>query len=103
MSNLQPAALAPSHCFLRQKGPVQRRPARTSSVYIRAAGQANRKHRSLTRFACHGHVAAHHAGELAGDGKAQPCSAIATPSQTTQSRPASRIASARYSSVAADL
>src|SRR6516225_4805300 len=30
------------------------------------------KDRSLARFACHGHVAAHHAGELAADGKAEP-------------------------------
>src|SRR5262249_13128908 len=38
---------------------------------VAASGQANREHRALTRFARHGHVAAHHARELAGDGKAE--------------------------------
>jgi hypothetical protein len=36
---------------------------------IRPAGQAHRKDRTFTRFARHGHVTAHHARELAGDGK----------------------------------
>jgi len=39
------------------------------------ARQAHREHRALARFACHGHVAAHHARELAGDGKAQASAA----------------------------
>jgi hypothetical protein len=43
----------------------------------RTARQAHRKHRALARFARHGHVAAHHARELAGDGKAKPRAAEA--------------------------
>ena len=35
----------------------------------RAPWQAHREHRPLARLARHGHVAAHHARELAGDGK----------------------------------
>jgi hypothetical protein len=35
----------------------------------RADWQAHRKHRAFARAARHGHVAAHHAGELARDGK----------------------------------
>src|SRR5262249_55986261 len=37
----------------------------------RAARQAHRKHRAFAQLARHGHVAAHHARELAGDGKAE--------------------------------
>src|SRR5215831_3026288 len=37
----------------------------------RAARQAHRKHRTSAQLARHGHVAAHHARELAGDGEAQ--------------------------------
>ena len=36
------------------------------------ARQAHRKDRALARLARHGHVAAHHARELAGDGEAEP-------------------------------
>jgi hypothetical protein len=36
-----------------------------------AVRQPHGKHRALAQFACHGHVAAHHARELAGDGKAK--------------------------------
>src|SRR5262249_27808467 len=36
------------------------------------ARQAHGEHRALARLARHGHVAAHHARELAGDGKAEP-------------------------------
>jgi len=39
---------------------------------LRAARQAEGEYRALARFARHGHVAAHHARELAGDGKAEP-------------------------------
>src|SRR5262249_5727039 len=38
----------------------------------RTRGQAHRKHRALARLACHGHIAAHHARELARDGKPEP-------------------------------
>src|SRR6516165_9042545 len=41
------------------------------------ARQTHREHRSLARFARHGHIAAHHARELAGDGKAEPRAAEA--------------------------
>src|SRR5207249_2651186 len=37
--------------------------------------------RSLARFACDGHVAAHHARELARDGKAEPGAAVAARGQ----------------------
>src|SRR5258707_2180989 len=37
-----------------------------------AARQAHREHRALARLARHGHVATHHARELAGNGKAEP-------------------------------
>jgi hypothetical protein len=43
----------------------------------RAARQAHREYRSLARFAGHSYVAAHHAHELAGDGKAEPRAAEA--------------------------
>ena len=39
---------------------------------VRAARQAHCKSRAFARLARHCHVAAHHAGELAGDGEAQP-------------------------------
>jgi hypothetical protein len=42
-----------------------------------APRQPHREHRSLAWLARHGHIAAHHARELAADGKAQPCSAVA--------------------------
>src|SRR5262249_32125974 len=38
---------------------------------VRARRQTHREHRALARLARHGHVAAHHARELAGDGKAE--------------------------------
>src|SRR5215831_4382347 len=41
------------------------------------ARQTHREHRALARFARHGHVAAHHARELACDGKAEPRAAVA--------------------------
>jgi hypothetical protein len=47
-----------------------------SSVEL-AARQAHRKHRALAQFARHRHVAAHHARELAGEGKAEPRPAVA--------------------------
>src|SRR5260221_9625774 len=43
----------------------------------RATRQAYGEHRPFARFARHGHVAAHHAGELAREGKAEPRSAVA--------------------------
>src|SRR5215467_11027150 len=43
----------------------------------RAAWQAHLKHRTFARLARHGHVASHHARELAGDGKAEPRAAEA--------------------------
>src|SRR6516165_9555987 len=42
-----------------------------------APRQAYRKHRTFARFALHRHVAAHHACELAGDGKAEAGPAVA--------------------------
>jgi hypothetical protein len=39
--------------------------------------QAHREHRTFARLARHGHVPAHHARELAGDGKAEPGAAEA--------------------------
>jgi hypothetical protein len=39
---------------------------------VRAARQAHCISRAFARLARHCHVAAHHAGELAGDGEAQP-------------------------------
>ena len=44
---------------------------------IAAAWQPHSEHRAFTRFACHGHVAAHHARELAREGKAEPGAAVA--------------------------
>src|SRR5260221_5596132 len=43
----------------------------------RATRQAYGEHRPFARFARHGHVAAHHAGELAREAKAEPRSAVA--------------------------
>jgi hypothetical protein len=55
--------------------------ARASSVggklQSRVARQSHGKHRPLPRFACHGHVATHHARELAREGKAEPRPAVA--------------------------
>ena len=42
----------------------------------RAALQANREYRARARFARHGHVATHHAGELAGDGSPSPVTKV---------------------------
>src|SRR5262249_53162416 len=42
-----------------------------------APRRAHREYRALARLARHCHVAAHHARELAGDGKAEPRAAIA--------------------------
>ena len=42
-----------------------------------AARQAHCEHRAFARLARHGHIAAHHARELAGDGEAQPGAAEA--------------------------
>ena len=45
--------------------------------WCRASRQPHREHRALARFACHGHIAAHHARKLAGDRKAKPRPAVA--------------------------
>src|SRR5215469_4032161 len=42
------------------------------SAPLRAARQAEGEDRTLARLACHCHIAAHHARELAGEGKAEP-------------------------------
>src|SRR6266566_5381052 len=47
-------------------------------LWCRAARQAHREHRSLARLARHRHVAAHHACELAREGKAEPRPTVAT-------------------------
>jgi len=44
---------------------------------VGASGQAHREHRALARLARHGHIATHHARELARDGKAEPRAATA--------------------------
>src|SRR5262245_35218358 len=44
---------------------------------VLASRQAHREHRPFARLARHRHVAAHHARELAGDGKAEPGPAVA--------------------------
>src|SRR5262245_29219591 len=44
---------------------------------VGAGGHPHCEHRALPRLAHHGHVATHHARELAGDGKAEPSSAVA--------------------------
>src|SRR6266511_1730508 len=44
---------------------------------VLAAWQSHREDRTLARFARHGHVAAHHARELAREGKAVPRPAVA--------------------------
>jgi hypothetical protein len=38
---------------------------------VRAARRAHCKSRAFARLACHRHIAAHHAGELARDGKTE--------------------------------
>src|SRR5262245_55660868 len=55
----------------------QARQLSRSCLAIAAPRQARGEHRALARLARHGHVAPHHARELAGDGKAQPRSAEA--------------------------
>src|SRR5262245_5849856 len=50
-----------------------------------AGRQAHRKHRAFAWLARHGHVTAHHARELAGDGKAEPRAAEALRGQGTTS------------------
>jgi tripartite-type tricarboxylate transporter receptor subunit TctC len=49
-----------------------RRRDRCVLIIRNAARQAHREHRALARLARYGHVAAHHARELAGDGEAEP-------------------------------
>src|SRR5262249_12889778 len=57
-------------------------PTESEAVSRRLAPrQPHRKHRALARLARHRHVAAHHARELAGDGKAEAGSAVAARSQ----------------------
>src|SRR6476469_10335144 len=47
------------------------------TLTLRANRQAHREHRPLARLACQCHVAAHHARELAREGKAEPRPAVA--------------------------
>src|SRR5262249_3443833 len=47
------------------------------SLCVLAARQAHREHRALARLARHRHIAAHHAGKLAREGKAEPRAAEA--------------------------
>src|SRR5262249_1535785 len=47
----------------------------------RAGRQAHRKDRAFARLARHRHIAAHHARELAGDGKAEPGAPVAARGQ----------------------
>src|SRR5262245_28545566 len=51
----------------------------SSALLVRMAchRQAHGEHRAFARLACHRHVAAHHARELAGDGKPEPRPAVA--------------------------
>jgi hypothetical protein len=51
------------------------------SMTPRATRQAHREHRALARLACYGHVAAHHACELARESKAEPRPAVAARGQ----------------------
>src|SRR5262249_39974916 len=53
----------------------------SDALATRAARQTHRERRSFARFAGHRHVAAHHARELAGDGKAEPRAAKALSSR----------------------
>jgi hypothetical protein len=53
------------------------RPGGSNSLSASTARQAHREHRALARLARRGHVAAHHARKLAGDGKAEPGAAEA--------------------------
>src|SRR5262249_9307455 len=46
-------------------------------LVVRAARQAHREHRAFARLARHRHIAAHHARELAREGKAEPRAAEA--------------------------
>jgi hypothetical protein len=62
---------------LRRKGCAARRvctenAARSVQISYRAAREAHREHRALARLAGYRHVAAHHARELAREGKAEP-------------------------------
>src|SRR5262249_56159775 len=50
---------------------------RLSRLCVRADRQTHREHRAFAWLARHGHVTAHHARELAGDGKAKPGAAEA--------------------------
>ena len=59
---------------------IRRRRSFTStdaSALRHAARQTHSEHRTFTWLARHGHVAAHHARELAGDGEAEPGAAEA--------------------------
>jgi hypothetical protein len=42
-----------------------------SCLAIAASRQPQREHRALARFACHRHITAHHARELAPESKAE--------------------------------
>src|SRR5215469_953117 len=56
---------------------VRNRGHGTSGLCALAPRQAYCEDRTLARFACYGHVATHHARELAGEGKAKPRAAEA--------------------------
>src|SRR4029453_9020426 len=51
------------------------------SVRVRTDRQAQREYRAFARLARHRHVAAHHARELAREGKPKPSAAVATRGQ----------------------
>src|SRR6476660_9018823 len=51
------------------------------SLAIAATRQAHCKHRTFAHLARHGHVATHHARELARKGKAEPRSPVSTRSE----------------------
>src|SRR5262249_16240111 len=59
------------------QGKLHLNPPSLARLCVRIPWQADREDRALARLARHGHVAAHHARELAGDGKAEPRAAEA--------------------------
>jgi hypothetical protein len=66
--------------------------AKIWSAYVCADRQAHREDRALARLARHRHVAAHHARELAREGKTEPGAAVAARGQRPISRSQCRTA-----------
>jgi hypothetical protein len=77
---IRPRRATPAEIVNKLKG-GQRGSLAAFCLGVRAARQAHREHRALAVLASDGHVSAHHARELAREGKAEPRPAVAARGQ----------------------